>query len=83
MNEILTQVWDERVTRLRLGIELTDALGRPGPAIGLGVFSENVPRPHPVPKSAATPFWRCRRRHRAARGEAESLGPVLDQLHRA
>jgi hypothetical protein len=55
MNEILAQVWDERVTRLRLGIELTDALGRPGPVVGLGVFSENVPRPHPVPRSAATP----------------------------
>lgn len=55
MNEILAPVWDERITRLRLGIELADALGRPGPVAGLGVFSENVPRPHPVPRSARTP----------------------------
>jgi hypothetical protein len=54
MNEILAQVWDERITRLRLGIEVADALGRPGPIAGLGVFSENVPRPHPLPKSAWT-----------------------------
>jgi len=55
MNEILAPVWDERITRLRLGIELADALGRPGPVAGLGVFSENVPRPHQVPRSARTP----------------------------
>ena len=55
MNEILAQVWDEHITRLRLGIELTDALGRLGPIAGLSVFSENVPRPHPVPRSARTP----------------------------
>lgn len=55
MNEILAPAWDERITRLRLGIELADALGRPGPVAGLGVFSENVPRPQPVPRSARTP----------------------------
>jgi hypothetical protein len=55
MNEILPPVWDERITRLRLGIEPADALGRPGPVAGLGVFSENVPRPHPVLGSARTP----------------------------
>lgn len=55
MNEILAPVWDEHITRLRLGIEPADALGRPGPLVGLGVFSENVPRPHPVPKSARIP----------------------------
>jgi hypothetical protein len=54
MNETLAQVWVEHITRLRLGIEVADALGRPGPIAGLGVFSENVPRPHPVPKSART-----------------------------
>lgn len=54
MNEILAPVWDERITRLRLGIELADALGRPGPVAGLGVFSENVPRPHPLPRSPRT-----------------------------
>ena len=54
MNEILAQVWVEHITRLRLGIELADALGRLGPTGGLGVFSENVPRPHPVPRSART-----------------------------
>ena len=51
MNEILAPVWVEHITRLRLGIEPADAFGRPGPIAGLGVFSENVPRPHPVPRS--------------------------------
>jgi hypothetical protein len=50
MNEILAQVWVEHITRLRLGIEPADAFGQPGPIAGLGVFSENVPRPHPVPR---------------------------------
>ncbi|HEU5387302.1 MAG TPA: hypothetical protein VFV73_15490 [Streptosporangiaceae bacterium] len=53
MNEILAPGWAERLTRLRLGIELADALGRPGPLAGLGLFSENVPRPHPVPRRPA------------------------------
>jgi hypothetical protein len=55
VNEILAPEWDERITRLRLGIELADALGRPGPVAGLGVFSENVPRPHPVPRRHGRP----------------------------
>jgi hypothetical protein len=54
MNEILGPAWDERITRLRLGIELLDALGRPGPVARLGVFSENVPRPHPIPGPSRT-----------------------------
>jgi hypothetical protein len=55
MNEILAQVWDEHIRRLRLGLELADALGRAGPVASLGVFSENVPRPHPIPRSARIP----------------------------
>lgn len=55
MNEILAPAWDERITRLRLGIELADALGRLGLLAGLGLYSENVPRPHPVPPSVPSP----------------------------
>jgi hypothetical protein len=55
MNEILAPAWDERIRRLRLGIELADVLGRTGLLAGLGVYSENVPRPHPVPPSVPSP----------------------------
>lgn len=55
MNEILTRAWDERIARLRLGIELADALGGPAPVVGLGVLSENVPRPHPLPRKPGGP----------------------------
>jgi hypothetical protein len=49
MNEVLAPVWDEQVSRLRLGVEPQDALGRSGILAGLGLFIENVPRPHPIP----------------------------------
>lgn len=53
-NQILDASWSERVTRLRLGIAAGDALGRGSALPGLGLFSENVPRPHPLPKDPRT-----------------------------
>src|SRR5260370_10730967 len=38
-----------------VGVETADARGRLGPLVGLGVFGENVPGPHPGPKSARPP----------------------------
>ena len=55
MNELLAPVWIERVTRLRLGVEPVDALGRPGPLGGLGLHIENVPRPAPLPMGIPAP----------------------------
>lgn len=53
MNTFLESVWEERVARLRLGIDPVDALGAlPGPtgvAAGLAVHLERVPLPHPLP----------------------------------
>jgi hypothetical protein len=54
-NQILGPPWSERVVRLRLGIAAHDALGRPGPLGGLGLYVEDVPRPWPVPKDPGVP----------------------------
>jgi hypothetical protein len=51
MNVHLAAEWDERISRLRLGVEPVDALdpsGRPGSS-GAGVLIERVPRPYPLP----------------------------------
>lgn len=51
MNVHLVAGWDERVFRLRLGVDLVDALGpaeRPGSS-GVGVLIEKVPRPYRLP----------------------------------
>ncbi|MGH8932930.1 MAG: hypothetical protein ACRDZO_20485 [Egibacteraceae bacterium] len=55
MNELLAPVWTERVTRLHLGVEPVDALGRPGPLGGLGLHVEHVPRPAPLPTGIPAP----------------------------
>jgi hypothetical protein len=55
MNETLAAVWDERLRRLRLGVEPIDPLARPGPLPGLGLHLEDVPRPHPVPRNPFGP----------------------------
>lgn len=48
MNEVLAPAWSEQVVRLQLGVEPVDALGSPGSPFGIAVYSEDVPRPHPV-----------------------------------
>jgi hypothetical protein len=55
VNEVLPPVWTERVTRLRLGIEAIDALGRPGPLGGIGLHLEDGPTPAAVPGGVPAP----------------------------
>ncbi|SFO74615.1 hypothetical protein SAMN05660464_0921 [Geodermatophilus dictyosporus] len=59
MNTFLAPGWDERLDRLRLGIQPVDALADlPGPLdapAGIAVHLETVPRPHPVPQPSADP----------------------------
>jgi hypothetical protein len=58
MNEVIPEVWQERIARLRLGVEPVDALGRRGPLAGIGLHLEDVQRPAPLPPAprAAEPF---------------------------
>ena len=45
MSEVLSPLWTERVSRVRLGIEPFDALGRRGPMGAIAAHVENVPTP--------------------------------------
>jgi hypothetical protein len=49
MNDVLPEVWLERLVRLQVGVLPVDALGSARGLTSVEVFSENVPRPHPVP----------------------------------
>jgi hypothetical protein len=59
VNTFLATGWDERLVRLRLGIQPVDALApEPGPRgapTGLDVHLEAVPRPHPLPRPSSDP----------------------------
>ncbi|WP_138760646.1 hypothetical protein [Modestobacter altitudinis] len=59
MNTFLASGWDERLVRLRLGIQPVDAVtpvpGPLGAPAGITVHLETVPRPHPVPPPSADP----------------------------
>jgi hypothetical protein len=51
VNEIVDTEFEERVFRLRVGVEPVDAVqtdGSPGPLAGIRVHLERVPLPHPV-----------------------------------
>jgi hypothetical protein len=47
-NAVLPEGWVERIYRLRVGVEVLDALGSPPPLAGIQLHLEQVPRPHAV-----------------------------------
>jgi hypothetical protein len=55
MSDALSPVWAQLVSRVRLGIETFDALGRHGPMGGIGVHVENVQTPWPVQPGDGSP----------------------------
>ena len=50
MNQVLDEVWLERVSRLAVGIRVVDGVGGGRPLVDFELALEDVPRPHRIPR---------------------------------